>query len=103
MGVNRTHISRLLLLALLATSSALVVAQEPEAENQEGTHTASDETAPAPLMSPAGTEGVTLATASELVTQSANTIMTSGTCSVVDDFLRQFCTTNPGDSSCQFQ
>lgn len=37
-----------------------------------------------------------------LVTQSGNTLMTSGTCVVIDAFLREFCNANPEDISCQF-
>ncbi len=106
MGSTRTNIIRLLLLALLVTGYAWVVAQEPDMENQEATQTvavAKANEAPEPIMSPAGDESGTLAVSSELVMQSANTVMTSGTCSVIDDFLRQYCTTNPGDISCQFQ
>lgn len=38
-----------------------------------------------------------------LVTQSGNTLMTAGTCSVIDDLVRQFCGANSNDISCQFQ
>lgn len=41
-------------------------------------------------------------TTTELVTQSSNTVMTAGTCVVVDAFLRDFCNANPQDINCQF-
>jgi len=41
-------------------------------------------------------------TTTELVTQSGNTVMTAGTCVVVDAFLRDFCNANPQDINCQF-
>ena len=42
------------------------------------------------------------AESTELVTQSGNTVMTAGTCVVVDAFLRDFCNANPQDINCQF-
>jgi len=117
MGMTRKHLTWLILLALLATGNAPVFAQEAEsdspesasaegaegAESAETAITGTPVTAAEPVFSPVGADAVTLATSSELVTQSADTIMTFGTCSVIDDFVRQFCAANPGDISCQFQ
>jgi len=114
MGMTRKHSTWLILLALLATGNVPVFAQEAEsdspesasaegAESAETAITGTPVTAAEPVFSPVGADAVTLATSSELVTQSADTIMTFGTCSVIDDFVRQFCAANPGDISCQFQ
>ena len=117
MGMTRKHFTWLMLLALLAIGNAPVIAQEtgsdaPESaivespENVKRAETAAagtPQTAPEPVFSPADADAVMLTAARELVTQSADTIMTFGTCSVIDDFVRQFCAANPGDISCQFQ
>ena len=114
MGMTRKHFTWLL---LLAAGNAPVIAQETgsdapdsssveDVENGKGAETAAagtPQTAPEPVFSPVGADAVTLAASSELITQSADTIMTFGTCSVIDDFVRQFCAANPGDISCQFQ
>jgi hypothetical protein len=44
-----------------------------------------------------------LISANVLITQTGNTVMTAGTCLVIDDIVRQFCGANPNDVSCQFQ
>jgi hypothetical protein len=117
MGMTRKHFTWLMLLALLAIGNAPVIAQETESDAPESAIVESPEnvkraeiavtgtpgTAPEPVFSPADADAVMLTAARELVTQSADTIMTFGTCSVIDDFVRQFCAANPGDISCQFQ
>jgi hypothetical protein len=117
MGMTRKHFTWLMLLALLAIGNAPVIAQETESDAPESAIVESPEnvkraetaaagtpqTAPEPVFSPVGADAVTLAASSELITQSADTVMTFGTCSVIDDFVRQFCAANPGDISCQFQ
>jgi len=56
-----------------------------------------------PVASEVTVDNSSMATANTLVTQSGNTYMTAGTCSVIDELVRQFCGTNPSDISCQFQ
>lgn len=102
-----THTTGILLLALLVTGAA---AQEQEQGQEQEVRPGMSGTvkvavAGQPAMSPAGAgkEAVTLADSDALVTRSGNTVMTSGTCLVIDDFVRQFCAANPGEISCQFQ
>lgn len=75
----------------------------PVANAEAAVETGGSATAPEAHMSPVAEEDVVLTTANELVVQASNTVMTAGVCLVVDDLVRQFCSANPGDVSCQFQ
>ena len=55
-----------------------------------------------PAEIPAEIEDKPLSTADDLVRQSSNTTMVAGSCLVIDQFVRQFCASNPNDISCQY-
>jgi hypothetical protein len=56
-----------------------------------------------PKMSSAEIVNKPLSTADDLVREASNTTMVAGSCLVIDLFVRQFCTANPNDISCQYQ
>lgn len=109
----RTHIriTRSLLLALLACHAVTGTAQEDTpttgiADDRPGTEAAGSSTGtnavtPAPAMSGVKGADMALTVSTELVAQAGNTVMTAGTCLVIDDLVRQFCSANPADISCQ--
>ena len=82
--------------ALLAETQEQVSTGKTESAQQDMLDTAMD------LPDSSAVQSSQASTESTLVTQSGNTMMTSGTCVVVDAFLREFCNANPADISCQF-
>lgn len=108
---NVMHKQLFIIMSVLwSLTCACAIAQEDDKETGQSVEKPSvDETrtvgeqALKPVMSPAQNSPAVSSTANELITQSSNTIMTSGTCLVVDDLVKQFCNANPDDISCQFQ
>jgi len=104
------RLARITLTVMLSALSAGLFAQQGDTRDAESTSTvgmtadtAIESPVAAPAMSSAIVDGEETESENKLVTQTGNTVMTAGTCIVIDGFLRQFCSANPGDISCQFQ
>jgi hypothetical protein len=103
-------VNRLLISSALLISGGLVYAEEGLTENQTVTIQGQLKESEPSLKSEAGENAsavtnteLNLTAANALITQTGNTFMTAGTCLVIDEIFRQFCSANPNDVSCQFQ
>jgi len=95
---------RIILLLTVVVSPALLADTQEEVSTGKTESAQLDmlDTGKMELPSSSAVHASQSSTESILVTQSGNTVMTSGTCVVVDAFLREFCNTNPEDINCQF-
>jgi uncharacterized protein YcfL len=80
-----------------------VEASDPVIERQESQKMANDLEQPAKHMSPVTAAPAAMTLVENSQYQAANTAMAPGICLVVDEIVRQYCSTNPDDISCQFQ
>mgnify|MGYP001030674016 CR=1 FL=1 len=89
--------------ALVNVKAKVVVADtESETPGKVAVHSVRQQM-PAGVMSAVESSTSALGTSTELVEQAGNTVIAAGSCTVVDLFVRQYCASNPGDISCQFQ
>ncbi len=101
-SVSKVLISSILLApAVFAETLADASAMEPGSENEnfQSIYRPQEDKL---ILSASAVVDLDAGTTTELVTQSGNTVMTAGTCVVVDAFLRDFCNANPQDINCQF-
>jgi hypothetical protein len=89
---------------VLVNVKAKVVVADKESETPDKVAVHSDnQQMLAGVMSAVESSTSEMGTSTELVEQAGNTVIAAGSCTVVDLFVRQYCASNPGDISCQFQ